>query len=1286
MTFKGGSLLDAIKIPDSPFPGLRPFEFNESHLFFGRDGQVEKLIEKLAVTRFLAVVGTSGSGKSSLVRAGLLPALRGGIMTGAGSEWRIAVMRPGNNPIGNLAQVLDSPEVFGDAEPDAMQAAITEATLRLGSRGLIETARQNGLDESENLLVVVDQFEELFRFSREARRAGNDRFDNDAAAFVKLLLEAVKPNDAGRHETNIYVVLTMRSDFLGDCAQFWDLPEAINESQYLIPRLTRDQLREVIEGPVALGGGQIAPRLVNQLLNDITDNQDQLPILQHALMRTWDRWIADCGLRIADSHNPVSRIDKDKLVAEATDNPQSAIRNPQSIDLAHYEAIGGMASALSRHADEAFEEVAKKLGARGEELVERMFKALTEKGVDNREVRRPATLGELCAVAEASQAEISTVIEAFRAPGRSFLMPPAQTPLTPETVIDISHESLIRNWKGDGHHKRLCEWVEDESRSVRIYQRLLETALLHRKGEAALYRNPDLQLALKWQAEARPNSAWANRYQSSAQAPRAGSAPLAEPPFATAIAFLQASQQRQIEEQTEHERAQRERLQQAEALAAEQRLRLDEKERSASRLQRFLWALCAAALLALLAAVIAGIAYRRADRNKREAIESAKQVRQLNYVANMGLAYSAFENGNAARGNDLLNAFLPPSDTISPAEDERGFEWYYLWNRNHQERTTLRGHASSANAVAFAPDGKTLLSASYDKTVKLWDAGTGQLIKTFDGHSASVNSVAFTPDGQRFASGSTDKTVRLWDVRSGQTVTTIKGHSGSVWSLAISSDGKMLASASDDRTVKLWDAQSGQELATLVGHSDSVNTVAFSPDGTRLASGSSDKTAMIWDAETGQAIATLPGHTDMINSLAFAADGKLLATASLDSTIKLWDVRSGQLQDTLTGHAARIWAVAFAPDGKTLASSGDEGTVKLWDLQRRQIVETLNGHAARIWALSFAPDSQRLASGSNLGSVKLWDKHGSQDTVLMAGHSGRVWSLAFSPDSQRLASGSLDNTLKLWEVQSGRELMTLNGHTGGVLSVAFSSDGQRLASGSNDKTLKLWEGRTGPLLLTFSGHAASVNTVAFSPGGQTLASGSSDGMVKLWDAQSGRELFTMKAHLKSVNSVVFSPDGQRLASGSSDKAVKLWDARSGQILATFQGLEDAVQALAFAPDGKMLASAGDDDAITLWEVASGQVRAVLKGHSANIWSLSFGPGGKTLASGSEDETVKLWDVRSGQELATLREHAAKVRAVAIAPNRSTLASGGGDNDSQKEAAIRLWRAATDEEVARQRNK
>ncbi|HWS85730.1 MAG TPA: hypothetical protein VN282_01965 [Pyrinomonadaceae bacterium] len=469
----------------NPFPGLRPFEFHEHSLFFGREEQYEQMLYKLDAVRFLAVVGTSGSGKSSLVRAGLLPALYSGFMMSAGSNWRVALFRPKDDPIRELSLALSRRPESG-SESDEMQAIITEVTLRRGDLGLIEAARQAKAPEQENLLIVVDQFEELFRYARISEHSPHG---NQAAAFVKLLLQARRQT-----EIPIYVVLTMRSDYLGDCAKFWDLPEAINDGQYLIPRLTREQRREAIRGPVMVRGAEITPQLVTQLLNDMGDSPDQLPILQHALMRTWDRW-------------------------EEGGHPD------EPIGISHYNSIGKIAEALSRHVEEAYGELPD---ARSREVAEKLFKCLTERAAGDREGRRPTTLKEVRAVTNAKFKEIVAVVNIFRREGRSFLLPSQGAPLTRETLVDISHESLIRNWK------RLRQWVDEEAQSVRIYERLAETAVLYQEGRAALWHDPDLQIALSWLEQTQPNQAWAGRYN---------------PDFETAMRFLEESKaQREVEQ------------------------------------------------------------------------------------------------------------------------------------------------------------------------------------------------------------------------------------------------------------------------------------------------------------------------------------------------------------------------------------------------------------------------------------------------------------------------------------------------------------------------------------------------------------------------------------------------------------------------------------------------------------------------------------------------------------------------------------------------------------------
>ncbi|HJR06102.1 MAG TPA: AAA family ATPase [Pyrinomonadaceae bacterium] len=491
--------------PTNPFPGLRPFDAHENHLFFGRDGQSDDLLRRLRRQRFIAVVGTSGSGKSSLVRAGLLPALHGGFMLGAGSNWRVAVLRPGNNPIGHLAQALRQDDVLGNKDDDEeIQLSITEASLRRSALGLIEVVRQARVPAHDNLLIVVDQFEELFRVKVASGAARSD----DAAAFVKLLLEATRQT-----ELPIYALITMRSDFLGDCSQFRDLPEMINDGQYLIPRMTRDQRREAITGPVAVGGAEITPRLVNRLLNEVGDNPDQLPLLQHALMRMWQQWEKE-----GDDKSP--------------------------LDLPHYESIGGLSEAISRHADEAYDELGSE---RSRRIAEILFKLLTERGSDNREIRRPTRLAEVCAVAGAEKEEVRAIIEGFRREGRSFLMPPPGVALRDNTFIDISHESLIRGWQ------RLQRWVDDEALSARIYRRLAETAILYRAGEAGLWRDPDLPIALAWREKHQPNAAWGARYS---------------PDFPDAMNFLDESQHARDAEQTERERVRRKTLRLTQALAA----------------------------------------------------------------------------------------------------------------------------------------------------------------------------------------------------------------------------------------------------------------------------------------------------------------------------------------------------------------------------------------------------------------------------------------------------------------------------------------------------------------------------------------------------------------------------------------------------------------------------------------------------------------------------------------------------------------------------------------------
>ncbi|WP_241018587.1 PDZ domain-containing protein [Paraburkholderia sp. Tr-20389] len=447
-----------IEFSNSPYPGLRPFRYDESDVFFGRERQIDLLIERLARNHFLAVIGSSGCGKSSLVRAGLLPALNAGFMAQVGSRWRIVEMRPGDHPVQRLTCALTDAHLFGPTLPVEEASAFIEACLRRGPLGIVEVLNSADALRDQALLLLVDQFEETFRYSEP-------RPLDEAEAFVALILAST-----AQRNVPIYVVLTMRSDYLGDCAAFRDLAEAVSNSQYLTPRLTRGELKLAIEGPARVFGGQIDPKLLNRLLNDFDNEADQLPLLQHALACMWERQV-DSG----------------------SDSPH--------LTMADCEAIGGVRMALSNQADAILAE----LPSDQQHIAQAMFRRLTGSSSGRRDVRAPSRVAEVAEIACVAPEEVIAVVEAFARTDRGLLLVP-EGPLRADSMLDICHESLIRQWT------RLSEWSEKEALSAETYRLLEQTARRWKKGEAALWSTPDLENALAWEAREKPTATWARRY------------------------------------------------------------------------------------------------------------------------------------------------------------------------------------------------------------------------------------------------------------------------------------------------------------------------------------------------------------------------------------------------------------------------------------------------------------------------------------------------------------------------------------------------------------------------------------------------------------------------------------------------------------------------------------------------------------------------------------------------------------------------------------------------------
>jgi WD40 repeat protein len=592
-------------------------------------------------------------------------------------------------------------------------------------------------------------------------------------------------------------------------------------------------------------------------------------------------------------------------------------------------------------------------------------------------------------------------------------------------------------------------------------------------------------------------------------------------------------------------------------------------------------------------------------------------------------------------------------------------------------------HNHHVNAVAFSPDGIRVLSGSADRTLKLWDTATGQLLRTFEGHLEPISSVAFSPDGARVLSGSWDKTLKLWDAATGQLLHTFEGHSQKVTSVAFSPDGDLLVSGSNDNTVKLWNVATGNVLRTFEGHSMQVKSVAFSSKGDRVLSGSEDKTVKLWDPATGQLLHTFEAQSASINAVAFSPDGGRVLAGGDEATLLLWDSRNGQLLRTFERFTAdyfftSITSVAFSPDGSLVLTGSWDGTLKILNTTTGQLVRGLGVHSEHadgmlyfVNSVSFSPDGGQLLSGGNDTQVKLWDRATGQLLRTFGGESSTVSSVAFSPDGTWLLSGGDDGTLKLWEVANGRLLRTHEGHSDSVNSVAFSQDGTHLLSGSSDSTVRLWDASTGRLIRTQEGHSAQVRSVAFSPDGSYIISGANSvRTIKLWRTVTGELVRDFTDSDVDGDAVVFSPDGSHVLSGSWNNKAKLWNVATGEVLLTFEGHSETVGAVAYSSDGKRVLTGSRDKSVKLWDATTGQQLRNFEGHSGEVTSVAFSPDGIRVLSGAVDHTLNLWDGNTGRLLRTFDGHVAPVSSVAFSPDGTRIASGGYDT------TIRIWDTQT----------
>ncbi len=1088
----------------------------------------------------------------------------------------------------------------------AQTQRVLESILRESRRGLVEALATAQIAPHDRLLLVVDQFEELFTFAKSR---------SHQESFINLLLQPLQ--EASGPASRVYVMLTMRSDYLKECHQFRHLPQVLNDCQYLVPFMSRAQFEHAIRQPLLKNRIPVDDALICQILNthyggseaanndSVSEQFDQLPLLQHLLARIWQ---------------------------EARD------RESTLLDMTLYDEVGG-SKALDKHLQRLTAELP-------EALVKRVFQSLANKD-QGRSVRRNCTLAELIDLC-GPESEVRRVVDIFRSRENSVLLPPSAQPLGLETSVEISHEAVLRQWVN------LDGWLVEETHDASELQRLVDN---YRRQERSALSNPELRELLSWWAQRRPSVGWTSRYQGP------------EPSCETLEAFLR-----------ERKRVQEE-LDQAAEIAREARRSLEQRQAYISAIGGSIVVLLLASLGVWFSSVftkdtasfayiqtLSGVAKVQAKVSGRpglllSALSLQLQLDRENPTGPDGLALWVGAKTGWHRFPGTLDPMQAAIDNFQMCIEE-GLQLTRHGAVQNIKETILASHGGSSRCVAFSQDGRWLATGTADGTVSLWDLKNSQVPFVLKGHEGTIYSVAFSQDGRWLATGSSDKNACLWDLRGpdpSREPFVLKGQEGSIGSMAFSQDGHWLATCSEYEDVRLWDLKRldpGEPPHVLEGHKGRINSVAFSPDGHWLATGSDDKTARSWDlrsADPSREPLVLTGHEGPISSLAFQ-DGRWLATGSADRTVRLWDLKKNNPSKAplvIKGHEGPISSVAFSLDGFWLATGSDDKTAILWNLKGKAHV-VLKGHEGPISSVAFSLDGFWLATSSADRTVRLWDikrPDPSQAPVVLKGHEGPILSVAFSKDGRWLVTGSDDNTARMWDLKrpdASQQPLVFKGQKGAVRSVAFSQDERWLATRSADLSARLWDLKSPdpsqePLVFKDlledvqvgkGGHFGrqTGETLAFSQDGRWLAT-SSYFAACLWDLKRPdprREPLVLKGQKGAVRSVAFSQDGRWLATGKEDGTVSLWDLNNSQVPLVLKGQEGPpILSVAFSQDGRWLATGSSDKTACVWNLMKpdpSREPLVLIGHESEVIRVALSQNGRLLATCTDGMTARLWDL------------------------------------------------------------
>lgn len=1176
---------DAPAVGLPPFKGLQYFEETDAELFFGREALTSVLLEHFANRldtdqRFLAVIGASGSGKSSVVRAGLVPALR---WQQTSSGWPVMIMTPTSHPLEALAECLIQETQQGlPARKFVDELAHDPQVL---SESLNKIAR---IVNAAHTILIVDQFEELFTLCRN---------EVEQSAFVDNLVTA-----SSRIDGVGMITIVLRADFYAYCGHFDLLRRAISQHQEYIGPMTNEELRSAIEEPARCGHWEFEPGLVDLLLHDVgadlghTPEPGALPLLSHALLVTWQR------------------------------------RRGRTMTLSGYSASGGVRGAIAETAESVFYDL---LEPEQREVARQIFLRLTELGgeTSTADTRRRVNIEEL--VSRPDKRDLVHEVLLTLADARLIT--------TGQDTAEVAHEALIREWptlrgwleedrEGLRLHRRLTEAAQEWEalgqdqgilfRGARLAQ-AIEWAQLHPddvnllehdflETSQALLEKENIEKETRRQRELEVAQRLAESERTRAEEQWLSSKRLKLRAVYLTIALVMVGVLAITALLLWQRTAQANHLANSRELAAAaiNNLQID-PERSA--------------LLAL---------HALDDANTLEARNALHQaIPELHLLMNI----PAHEGGVP----DV--AYNPDGQLIaSLGADGQVKVWDAGTGGILQTLDNVTGEFGSS--LAFSANGSTLAAAYVTQVVlwdtQSWgikDTLTGQSVGTTSGYNLGVGQISFSHDGKHLAVANMDGVSKVWELDTQTEVLSLAPEGEQPpKAVAYNPNGMRIATGGDDGMVTVWNASNGEAIfrLTLGGI---IHSISYSHDGSLIAAASEDGRIMVWDAERG-AVASSPPRQSGLYDIVFLADGRL-ATAGQDGTVRIWDAASGQQMLILAGPTSTVISVAGNPDGQRIASGAYDGSLRIWDSSPGRELLTIPGHAGVIWNAIFSPDGSRIASASVDGFLKWWDARTGVLllTVPEGGDTGGGFTgLAFSPDGSRLASGSFDGTVAIWDGQTGKNLKVLYGHSNMVVGLSFSTDGRRLASASWDGTAKVWDLASGELVTTFSGHrpTASISGVVFHPDGKTVFTSADDHFVYQWDADTGEQVKAFSGESKELYGLALSPDGSLLGAGDQDGNIHLWNAETGEKLHTLSGHAGLVLRLTFNQDGSLLASAGFDRLAKVWDVQSGNELFSLYGNTSNVFGVSFSPDGKHLETAGADGSIRIYALQM-DELITL---------------------------------------------------